>query len=144
MDINNKYTTEIALIELKIMIFENEYKRVIEKNYEIRNFLETVIQENKTNIKNLIYKSYDLEIESIYKKIEILENTNSKLRKEFITINNDIIINKFDYNLCEKFTDDLVDNVKKTTYNNYCINHYKYIINELKKEREEELSKWKQ
>ena len=145
MDINNKYTTEIALTELKIKIFESDIKK-LEKNENriIKEYFENIIQENKLHIKNLIYLSYDLEIESIYKTIEILEFSNSELRKEFITISNNIFINKFDYNLCEKLTEDLEHNIKKTSYNDDWINHCKTNINELKKEREEELSKWKQ
>lgn len=144
MDINNKYTTEIELVEMKILIFESEYKKAKNENIVIRNYIEDLIFANKIYITNLIYNSYELEIKKVYNTIDILLYVDDKLCKEFNTKSNQIYSNKDNFNLCEKLTEDLNENIKKSHQNNDKIDDYKNIINELRKEREVELLKWKQ
>lgn len=144
MNMNNKYTFEIELVEMKILIFECEYKKVKNEEFIIRNYIENLIFENKTYISNLIYNSYELEINKLYNLIETLQDENVKLCKEFNTISYQIYRNKHNFNLCEKLTEDLNENIKKSDLNDNKIDDYRIIIIQLKTELEEELAKWKQ
>lgn len=144
MTINNKYTTEIALVEMKILIFESEYKKAKNENFIIRNYFETLIFTNKLYINNLIYNSYELEINNIYNLIETLQDENVKHVNECNIINCHMRSNNYNYNLCEKLIEDMNENNEKIDHNDDKIDEYKKIINKLRNEREEELTKWKQ